>query len=77
MREHEKDAGRGALFCRDRHRGTRGDHSRRRTSAGGTPRELGAVALPAAAAGDFLVDAGVRTIIVPLADGRAARIVWR
>ncbi len=45
--------------------------------AGGTPRELGAVALPAAAAGDFLVDAGARTIIVPLADGRAARIVWR
>lgn len=46
------------------------------TFAGGTPREIGNVTLPDAAAGDFIVDAAARAIIVPLANGRAARIAW-
>jgi hypothetical protein len=45
--------------------------------AGGTPRELDGVALPAKAAGSFSTGVATRVLIVPLEDGRRARIVWR
>jgi hypothetical protein len=53
------------------------DRSRLRvlSFAGGTARELDGVALPARAAGSFAV--GARSIVVPLEDGRRARILWR
>lgn len=53
------------------------DRSRLRvlSFAGGTVRELDGVALPARAAGSFAV--GERTLVVPLEDGRRARVVWR
>jgi hypothetical protein len=43
--------------------------------AGGMARELDGVALPARAAASFAQ--GERTLVVPLEDGRRARIVWR
>jgi hypothetical protein len=55
------------------------DRSRLRvvSFARGSTRELESVALPAKAAGSFSVGVATRALIVPLEDGRRARILWR
>lgn len=40
-------------------------------------REISAVSLPAPAQGNFTADPGTRSVTVPLADGRRARVTWR